>query len=82
MKSYFVFLIQWIVWSGYTLAEWLSEHDRIIYKAFMFLVFLQIAVYISQVVLHSKMKTSFITILSLLTYGVFHFLLQQFSVFI
>ncbi|WP_042349086.1 hypothetical protein [Bacillus massiliigorillae] len=82
MKGYAVFLIQWMVWSGFTLAEWLSGHDRIIYKAFMFLIFLQVAIYISQVVLHSKVKTSFITFLSLLTYGMIHFLLQQFVTFI
>lgn len=78
MKGYAVFLIQWMVWSSYTLAEWLSKHDRVIYKALMFIVFLQIAVYISQSILRSPAKTGIITAVSLLSYGLLHFLLQHF----
>lgn len=78
MKSYVVFLLQWMVWSGYTLAEWLSKHDRILYKALIFFVFLQVAFYISHLILQSKMKTSVVTAVSLISYLLFHMTLQQF----
>lgn len=78
MKSYAVFLLQWIIWSGYSLADWLSGQDRWVYKAVMFIVFLQLALYIGRLVLNSYVKTSLLTIMSLITYGIAHFLLQTF----
>ena len=66
-----------MVWSGYTLSGWLSGHDRFFFKAFMFLVFLQLAIYIGKVILHSNAKTSFVTILSLMSYIGIHLILHE-----
>ncbi|MGM9929879.1 MAG: hypothetical protein ACI35P_18225 [Bacillus sp. (in: firmicutes)] len=77
MKEYAVFLIQWIVWSGYTLSEWLSGSDRLLFNIVMFFFFLQIAVYIGKVLLRSNVKTGFVTSLSLLSYLGIHFILNE-----
>ncbi len=77
MKGYVVFLVQWMVWSGYTLSRWLSKNDHLFFKAFMFLVFLQIAIYFGKVILRSNAKTSFVTVLSLSSYGGVHLILRE-----
>ena len=68
MKRYIVFMLQWIVWSGYTLAEWLSRHDKWLFKAIMFALFFQLAVLIAQKVLKTKLQTGAVTMLSLAAY--------------
>ncbi|MBS8263292.1 hypothetical protein DYI25_02430 [Mesobacillus boroniphilus] len=72
MKVYAVLLLQLIIWSGYTLIEWLSKHDHPIYNGIMFLVFFYLAIIIGNIIMKSARKTFFITILSLAIYGSFH----------
>ncbi|WP_163103158.1 hypothetical protein [Peribacillus alkalitolerans] len=77
MKSYVVFLLQIMVWSGYTLAEWLSQHDRIVFKVVMFIVFFNIAVWIAKKIIQTNSQTAFITFVSLSTYTIFHVIMNQ-----
>ncbi|WP_409294518.1 hypothetical protein V1498_15145 [Peribacillus sp. SCS-26] len=69
MKSYIVFLFQTMVWSGYTLAEWLSDHDRFIYKITMFIIFCYLSLVIGKTILKSNRRTILITCTSLSFYG-------------
>ncbi|WP_191992163.1 hypothetical protein [Peribacillus tepidiphilus] len=79
MKNYVVFLFQLMVWSGYTLAEWLSQHDRLLFKVIMFIVFLNVAVFIGKKVLNSNLKTFLVTLISLTTYSVIQLVLTTFG---
>ncbi|MGG4267058.1 hypothetical protein [Peribacillus simplex] len=76
LKNYLVILFQLIVWSGYTLVEWLSANDRFVSKVFMFLVFSYIAIYIGKMILKSNKQTMFVTVISLLCYGILQILLE------
>nr|WP_251009440.1 MULTISPECIES: hypothetical protein [unclassified Bacillus (in: firmicutes)] len=72
MKVYAVMLLQFIIWSGYTLIEWLSKHDHPIYNGIMFLVFFYLAIIIGNHIMKSTRKTFLITVLSLAIYGSIH----------
>jgi hypothetical protein len=72
LKVYAVLLLQLIIWSGYTLIEWLSKHDHPIYNGIMFLVFFYLAIIIGNNIVKSARKTFFITILSLAIYVSLH----------
>ncbi|CAK6472035.1 hypothetical protein IFT92_13860 [Peribacillus simplex] len=76
MKNYLVILFQLIVWSGYTLVEWLSVNDRLVFKVFMFLVFSYLAIYIGKMILKSNRRTMLVTVISLLCYGILQILLE------
>ena len=76
MKNYVVILFQLMVWSGYTVAEWISIHDKWVFKVLMFLVFSYLAVYIGKTILKSNKRTLFITGVSLACYGLLQILLQ------
>ncbi|WP_059169991.1 hypothetical protein [Bacillus sp. FJAT-27445] len=78
MKMYVVFLIQFIIWSGYTLTEWLSKHDHPLYNVLMFLVFFYLAIIIGENFIQSSRKALFITVFSLGLYASFHFILSYF----
>jgi len=80
MKLYVVLLIQWIIWSCFTLAEWLSQHDKLLFKVVMFLLFFQISILIGKKILKSSLVTICITTVSLVTYAAVHILLQQFTI--
>lgn len=69
MKNYIVVLIQLMIWSGYTLTEWLSKYDQIIYNILMFFVFVYIAVLSGNYILKSIRRTLLLTIFSLIIYG-------------
>ena len=69
---YAVLLLQLMIWSGYTLIEWLSKHDQPIYNGIMFLVFFYLAIIIGNNIMKSARKTFFITVLSLAIYVSFH----------
>ena len=79
MKLYVVLLIQWIIWSCFTLAEWLSQHDRFLFKAVMFLLFLQFSLVIGKKILKSSLATACITTVSLVTYIAVQVVLQQWT---
>lgn len=76
LKNYLVILFQLIVWSGYTLVEWLSVNDRFVFKVFMFLVFSYLAIYIGKMILKSNRRTMLVTVISLLCYGILQILLE------
>ncbi|RFU63429.1 hypothetical protein [Peribacillus glennii] len=78
MKSYIVFLFQIIVWSGYTLAEWLSSHDRLMFKVIMFMVFCYFAAYIGKTILKSNRGTILVTCTSLLSYALLQLLFNKY----
>lgn len=72
MRNYMVVLIQLIIWSGYTLTEWLSKHDESLYNVLMFGVFMYIAVISGNYIVGSKKTTICLTALSLCIYGLIH----------
>lgn len=76
MKVYVVVLLQLIIWSGYTLLEWLSQHDQLIYNVLMFFVFFYLAIQIGNMIMKSAKMTIFITTLSLSLYASVHFALN------
>nr|WP_160720267.1 hypothetical protein [Bacillus sp. USDA818B3_A] len=73
MKVYLVVIFQFIIWSGYTLIEWLSTRDQLIYKVIMFFVFFYLAFAFGNYVTKSRKKTLFITALSLVIYTSLHY---------
>ncbi|MBA9025030.1 MULTISPECIES: hypothetical protein [Bacillaceae] len=76
MKNYVVFLFQLIVWSGYTVVEWLSMHDKFLFKVLMFFIFSYLAIYIGKVILKSNKQTWIVTGVSLACYAIIQVLLQ------
>ena len=66
-----------MVWSSYTLAEWLSVYDRLIFKCMMFLLFSYFAIYIGKVILKSTKQTLVVTTLSLICYVVLQIFLEM-----
>ncbi|EWG11781.1 hypothetical protein [Cytobacillus firmus] len=72
MKIYTALLLQMLIWSGYTLIEWLSKYDLLIYKVIMFFVFFYLAINIGNWVIKSAKKTIMVTIMSLSLYASFH----------
>ncbi|MGG0720310.1 hypothetical protein ABE096_22420 [Robertmurraya massiliosenegalensis] len=78
MKNYVVMLIQLMIWSFYTLLEWLSKYDQLIYNVAMFIVFVYLAMVTSNLILKSAKKTVGITFISLIVYSVIQILLNLF----
>jgi hypothetical protein len=78
MRAYIVMILQFIIWSGYTFIEWLSKHDQLIYKVFMFFIFFYLAYLIGNNVTKSSRKTLFITTLSLVIYTSLHYTMAHF----
>ncbi|AZV42107.1 hypothetical protein BAOM_1497 [Peribacillus asahii] len=76
VKKYCVFLFQLIIWSSYTLAEWLSMNDRFFYKSLMFLLFSYFAIYIGKLILQSTKQTLLVTVMSLFCYAVLQICLE------
>ena len=68
MKGYVVILLQLMIWSGYSVIEWLSKHDQPLYNGLMFLVFIYIAFLVGNSLLKSAKKTLLMTVFSLLIY--------------
>lgn len=79
MRVYVVVLLQLILWSGYTLLEWLSQHDQVVYNVLMFFIFFYLAIQIGNSIMKSAKKTIFITTFSLSLYASFHFTLNMFK---
>jgi hypothetical protein len=78
MKSYIVIILQLIIWSGYTLIEWMSKHDQLVYKVIMFFVFFYLAFLLGRKITKSAPKALFVTSLSLTVYTSFHFTMIHF----
>lgn len=73
MKVYTALLLQLIIWSSYTLIEWMSKYDQLMYKVIMFFVFFYLAIIIGNYIMKSVRKTFVVTSLSLTLYGSFYF---------
>jgi hypothetical protein len=78
MKIYVVILLQLIIWSSYTLLEWLSQHDQLIFNVMMFFIFFYLAIQVGNMFMKSAKKTIFITTFSLSIYASVHFVLTLF----
>jgi hypothetical protein len=76
MRIYTVMIIQFMIWSGFTLIEWLSTNDWFIYKLIMFFIFFYLAITIGDYMLRSSRKTIAITVLSLSFYSTMHVVMQ------
>nr|WP_077211375.1 hypothetical protein [Bacillus dakarensis] len=76
MKIYMVVLYQMIIWSSYTLIEWLSKYDDPLYNILMFLVFFYIAVVSGNYMIKSIRKTFMISVFSLAAYGLIQLILN------
>ena len=76
LKNYLVFLFQLMVWSSYTLAEWLSVYDRLVFKCMMFFLFSYLAIYIGKIILKSTKQTLVVTTVSLICYAALQLLLM------
>jgi len=75
MRIYSVVIIQFIIWSGFTLIEWLSTYDWFVYKIIMFFIFFYLAITIGNQILRSSRKTLATTLLSLSLYSMIHILM-------
>ncbi|MDR7076444.1 hypothetical protein J2Y03_001447 [Neobacillus niacini] len=75
MRVYIIMILQLIIWSAFTLVEWLSKHDQLLYKVIMFFVFFYLAFVLCNRVTQSTAKTLFITSLSLTIYTSIHYTL-------
>ena len=64
-----------MVWSSYTLAEWLSVNDRLVFKCIMFFLFTYVAVYIGKAILKSTRQTLMVTAVSLTCYAILQILM-------
>jgi len=80
LKVYTTILLQLMLWSGYSIIEWLSEHDLFIYKVVMFGVFLYLAVILGNYVNRSQRKTMLATAISLSIYGSFQMIMSIIAV--
>lgn len=77
MRAYIAILFQLIIWSGFTFAEWLSKDDHLLYKFFMFLIFLYLATILANHLMKSTKTAYLLTIMSLMIYGTIHYMLQS-----
>ncbi|RIW29484.1 hypothetical protein D3H55_18770 [Bacillus salacetis] len=68
MKNYIAFLVQLIVWSAFSIAQWLSNKDHIEYKWIMFIIFFYFGFIIAKKILQSPKRTFVITLISLSTF--------------
>lgn len=75
LKVYTVIILQLMLWSGYSITEWLSRHDLILYKICMFIVFFYLAITIGNYIVKSPRKTMFATFISLGIYGSFQIIM-------
>ncbi|MBW8348686.1 hypothetical protein K0H71_04370 [Bacillus sp. IITD106] len=76
MKKYVALLLQLIIWSGFTLAEWLSGKDHLVSKVILFIVFSYLAILLASKIVDSSRDTFIITVLSLVTYGLLQSMLN------
>ncbi|MGG5253103.1 hypothetical protein ACQYAD_06370 [Neobacillus sp. SM06] len=79
MKMYVIIILQFMIWSGYTLIEWLSSRDQLVYKVLMFFVFFYLAFLLGRKLTESTAKAFFVTTLSLTMYTSFHFTMVYFT---
>ncbi|RAK23205.1 hypothetical protein B0I26_101159 [Anoxybacillus vitaminiphilus] len=68
MKEYVVFVTQSLIWSAFSLVEWLSARDRPFFKGMLLCVFLYIAFLLAQKMGLCTKKALFTTIMTLIVY--------------
>jgi hypothetical protein len=68
MKEYVVFLTQSLIWSAFSLVEWLSARDRPFFKGMLLCVFSYIAFLLAQKIGLRTRKALFTTIMTLIVY--------------
>jgi len=68
MKVYLVFLIQMLIWSAFSIIEWLSGRDRPFFKGLLLFVFLYIAFLIAQKIGLRSGKAFVTTVMTLIIY--------------
>ncbi|TYR98400.1 hypothetical protein FZC84_14595 [Rossellomorea vietnamensis] len=68
MKNYIAFLLQLIIWSAFSVAQWLSGKDHIEYKWIMFIVFFYLGYLIAKKIVNSSKVTFIVTLISLFTF--------------
>ncbi|MBS4198807.1 hypothetical protein KHA93_03965 [Bacillus sp. FJAT-49732] len=78
VKKYIALLLQLMIWSGFTLAEWFSGKEHLLSKVILFIVFSYLAILIARKIVESKKDTLIITVVSLFTYGLLHSALHFF----
>ncbi|MCJ8006122.1 hypothetical protein ACFFF5_04680 [Lederbergia wuyishanensis] len=78
VKKYVALLLQLMIWSGFTLAEWLSGKDHLLSKVILFIVFSYLAIIIARKIVNSNKETFIVTLTSLFAYGLLHTMLQLF----
>ncbi|WP_141431333.1 hypothetical protein [Bacillus sp. 03113] len=76
MRIYIVVFIQLMIWSSFSLIEWLSKNDLYFYKLLMFLVFFYLAILIGNHIIRSTKLAFFVTVMSLMIYGSIHTVLS------
>ncbi|NMD71930.1 hypothetical protein HHO41_16645 [Bacillus sp. DNRA2] len=76
MTGYVVTLLQLIIWSGFSVIEWLSHHDQPVFNGLMFVVFLYIAFLVGNSLIKSTKKTVLITFISLCIYFSIQYILS------
>ncbi|MFS0645091.1 hypothetical protein [Siminovitchia sp. 179-K 8D1 HS] len=76
MNKYIALILQLMIWSGFTLAEWLSGGDRLFFKVILFGVFFYLAFMLGRIIVKSNKITFVITAMSLSAYLALHLLLQ------
>jgi hypothetical protein len=78
MKEYVVCLTQSLIWSAFSLVEWLSARDRPFFKGMLLCVFLYIAFLFAQKMGLRTKKALFTTIMTLIVYFSFQQLFWSF----
>ena len=76
IKTYVAVILQFIIWSGFTLAQWLSGGDHFFSKVILFAVFFYLAFLLARKIVKSNRITLLVTMMSLCVYGAVHMLLQ------
>jgi hypothetical protein len=74
MKMYVAFLLQMMIWSSFSLVEWLSGRDRPLFRGLLFCIFLYLAFLLARKV---GLRTRKAIVATLFT-AVFYFSCQPF----
>jgi hypothetical protein len=68
MREYLVFLIQTLIWSAFSIVEWLSARDRPFFKGMLLCVFLYIGFLLAQKMGLRTRKALLTTIVTFIVY--------------
>lgn len=79
MNYYIVCLFQLFLWSGFSLALWLSNKDHLLYKTLLFLIFVYFALLIGKRYLSNWKQVWLMVVISLIAYYSIHEGLKFFS---